>query len=65
LDVTDILPINDNVVAVTYMDKKENRKDRFDNNILIAMFTTSNARIRLFCEMDKLGERVLYCDTGK
>ena len=34
-----------------------------DTNIFIAVCTTSWARIRLYKELDKLGERALYCDT--
>ncbi len=32
-------------------------------NIFIAVATTAWARIKLYSEMDKLGERVMYCDT--
>ena len=34
-----------------------------DTNIFVALVTTGWARIRLYQEMDKLKERVLYCDT--
>ena len=34
-----------------------------DTNIFVALVTTGWARIRLYQEMDKLKERILYCDT--
>ena len=46
-----------------YQLRKEEKTEDFNTNLLLALFTTSNGRIRLFREMDKLGERVLYCDT--
>lgn len=32
-------------------------------NIYIALFTTANARLRLYEKLDELGEAVIYCDT--
>ena len=34
-----------------------------NTNIYIAAFTTSHARLRLYKELEKLGEQVLYHDT--
>jgi hypothetical protein len=34
-----------------------------DTNIFVAVATTAWARIRLYQEIEKVGERVLYCDT--
>ena len=34
-----------------------------DTNIYIAVATTAWARMKLYKELDKLGERTLYCDT--
>ena len=35
----------------------------FKQNVFIAAFTTSLARLRLYDALDFLGDRVLYCDT--
>ena len=54
---------NDHMVQMTY-----NLKDQFvDNskntNIYIACFSTSQARLMLYNELDHLNEKVLYFDT--
>lgn len=64
LDVLDVLPLTEEIIQMKYCSKAEEVKDDFNTNVLLALFTTSNARIRLFKEMDKLQNRVLYCDTG-
>ena len=43
-------------------------KDEFHNgskntNVLIASFVTAYARLKLYDELEKLGDRLLYCDT--
>ena len=51
-------------IAAIHWDKKtEFVKQDTCTNIFIAAFTTSYARMKLYTEMDKLGERVLYHDT--
>ena len=32
-------------------------------NVVIAAFTTSQARLKLYEELYKLSDRILYCDT--
>jgi len=55
--------INENVVQVTYKYKDLYVQDPFSTNIHIAAFTTSNARLRLYDMLDKLGQSVAYYDT--
>ena len=64
LHVEDVLLINDEVVQMKYKRRVEEKLDDFNTNVLIALFTTSQARIRLYRALDKIGERALYCDTG-
>ena len=58
-----VLYLNDQMVQVNYKMKQHFQPDRYDVNILIALFTTSNARLRLYSELEKLGENAIYCDT--
>jgi len=55
--------IYENVVQVTYKYKDRYVQDPFSTNIYIATFTTSNARLRLYDMLDKLGQPVVYNDT--
>ncbi len=38
-------------------------ENSYNTNIFIAIFTTANARLRLYEQLQKLGESVAYCDT--
>jgi len=62
-DVSNMIFINENVVQVTYKYKDLYVQDPFSTNIHIAAFTTSNARLRLYDMLDKLGQSVAYYDT--
>ena len=57
-------------VAVIYKDNRQRpsnhplqKKRRARTNIAIASMVTSHARVRLWTELNKLGDRVLYHDT--
>jgi hypothetical protein len=50
-------------MMVFYSEKNELHDCSKNINILLACFTTSNARVRLYKEMVKIGNRLLYCDT--
>ena len=53
--------IDEHTVYLNYKDvvPKPNPK----GNIFIAAFTTAHARLHLYKDLEKLGERALYCDT--
>jgi len=51
------------MVQVTYKYKNQYVQDTFATNVYIAAFTTSNARLRLYNMLDKLGQSVAYYDT--
>jgi len=55
--------LTENIIEVRYRIKKPFLPDRYDVNVLIALFTTSNARLCLYDQLEKLGEDVIYCDT--
>lgn len=63
IDNFTVLPINEEIVKVTYT-LKDQFVDNYNNtNIYIAAFTTSHAREMLYEVLDKLGDRVLGYDT--
>ena len=55
--------IDEDTLYVSYIEKEEKNTSLTSTNLALAGFTTSNARLRLYKELYKLGERVLYCDT--
>ena len=55
--------VNENVLQVFYSIKEQHHEMGNDVNVVIASFVTCQARLKLYSELKKLGERVLYCDT--
>ena len=51
------------VLYVTYVDKKNNTRGLDMTSMAIAAMTTSHARLELYDQLDRLGDRVLYFDT--
>lgn len=51
------------VAALQWVSKSEFVPQDTSTNIFIAAFTTAWARMKLYSEMDKLGQKVLYHDT--
>ena len=54
---------NDDVMEVSVMQKEDACESGMKTNIFIASFTTALARLKLYDELEKLGEQVLYYDT--
>ena len=48
---------------VYYTENTEIHEGNNNTNVILAAFVTSHARIKLYHELDRLRERVLYCDT--
>jgi hypothetical protein len=55
--------VGKDMMFVTYNEVKEEKTSLNTTNIAVAAFVTANARLRLYSEMEKLGERVYYHDT--
>ncbi|XP_071037810.1 uncharacterized protein [Parasteatoda tepidariorum] len=62
-NVKDVFFPTDEVAAISWEYKEEFVTQDSSTNIFLAAFTTSWARMKLYEEMDKLGENVLYHDT--
>ena len=43
----------------------EFEEDSGNTNVVVAAFTTAEARLKLLDTMEKIGDRCLYTDTGK
>jgi hypothetical protein len=54
----------DNFIQVSFKENDEYHMGNNKSNVVIASFVTSHARIFLFEELAKLGDRLLYFDTG-
>lgn len=62
-EVKDIHFLSDHLVQMEWEEDEELSTPSCFKNIFIAAMTTAHARIKLYSLLDKLQERVLYCDT--
>lgn len=63
LDNLSVEFVTEELVEFKYVYKTETVKTTPHSNIFIAAFTTASARMRLYDQLDNLGEDVIYCDT--
>ena len=63
IEVTNVMLVNEEVVEVHYNVKDEFIEPPGRTNVVIAAFTTSHARLKLYSIIEQLEERVLYFDT--
>ena len=61
--VTDFHIMNNDILMIEYEEALNFQKFSMNTNVVIAAFCTSWARIKLWTEMNKLGDRVVYHDT--
>ena len=61
--VTDFHIMNNDVLMLEYEETQNFQKYSMNTNVVIAAFCTSWVRIKLWTEMNKLGDRVVYHDT--
>ena len=62
-EVSDILPINEEVLEVHYKEQDEFVEASGRTNVVIAAFTTAHARRKLYSVLEQLEKRVLYFDN--
>ena len=55
--------ITSNCIMVEYKNCKSEKTCLKNTNLGLAAFVTAHARLRLYSELEKLGERVIYFDT--
>ncbi|KAL4088768.1 hypothetical protein QTP88_023852 [Uroleucon formosanum] len=63
LENINIKLLNDNMIQMCYNNKDYYVENFHNTNILIALFTSSSASLRLYKMLDKLGRAVVYFDT--
>ncbi|KYM83301.1 hypothetical protein ALC53_06225 [Atta colombica] len=59
-EITNILPVNDEIICCDYAKR---RSRLLCNPVIVVTWTTSQAQLILYEYLEKLGSRVLYCDT--
>ena len=62
-EVFTILPVNDDVLYVNWQFREEAVASPPNTNVAIAAYVKCQARLELYKHMEKLGNRILYCDT--
>lgn len=63
INITGLLPINQNLMYVSYDYQDNSVIPTPTSNCVIAAYTTAHARLHLYKYLQKLDKRVLYCDT--
>ena len=62
-EVTGINFINDGMVEVRWKYRKDFVETSLKSNVVLAAYTTSHARLKLYSHLEKLGTRAIYTDT--
>ena len=57
--------LSEEMLYVTYTKSEDYVEVMSHTNPVIAAFTTANCRLKLYEELEKLGDRVCYFDTGR
>ncbi len=63
--IESVFMVNPEMVSVTYSREEEFVDVLTMTNVVIAAYTTSQARLKLYSYLEPLQGRVLYMDTGK
>ncbi|XP_015596665.1 uncharacterized protein LOC107268423 [Cephus cinctus] len=63
VEITGILPVDDEVLYVNTSSTSESVIPTAYTNVVIAAYTTAQARLKLYDYLEKLDRRVLYYDT--
>ncbi|XP_031342339.1 uncharacterized protein LOC116170237 [Photinus pyralis] len=63
VDINSVQPINEDTLLVNWEFKEESYTPLSTVNVVLAAYTTAQARLKLYEYLDLLGERVLYYDT--
>lgn len=62
-EVKNVRFVNDEAVQLDWVNSNEFLEPSSRTNVVIAAYTTAQARLKLYSFLKPLGERVLYCDT--
>ncbi|KAJ8679004.1 hypothetical protein QAD02_014791 [Eretmocerus hayati] len=62
-EIFDNLPVNDETLYVNWRFREENVVSARNTNVVIAAYTTAQARLVLYSYLEKLGNSIIYTDT--
>jgi hypothetical protein len=63
--IASVISLNEEAVLVSYSASEVEWEETLPStNVYIASFVTCHARLRLFEQLEKLGDRACYMDTG-
>lgn len=62
-EVQDVSFVSDEMVRLQWVNKDNFVEESERTNVVIAAYTTAQARLKLYQYLEKLGQRSLYCDT--
>ena len=62
-EVLSLLPVNDELLYVNWQHIAEAVEQAPNTNVVIAAYTTAQARLKLYSYLENLDRRVLYYDT--
>ena len=65
IDIRDILFHGEDCAQIEFSEHSDFILPGNNTNVVVAAFTTAYARLHLYETLEKLGDRVLYYDTGK
>jgi hypothetical protein len=66
-ETKEILAVNllsENLIMLQFKSSEDTERHDGKGNVFVGCFTTAYARLKLYAEMEKVGDRVLYFDTG-
>ncbi|XP_044596712.1 uncharacterized protein LOC123273376 [Cotesia glomerata] len=63
IEICGFLTVNDKTLYINFINAREAIKPSRTTNVVIAAYTTVQARLKLYSYLENLGKRVLYCDT--
>ena len=62
-NVTSVNSLSDNAIEMRWKLKEEFVETDTKTNVVIAAYTSSHARLKLYLHLEKLGSRAMYGDT--
>ncbi|CAG2240191.1 unnamed protein product [Mytilus edulis] len=62
-EVQDVSFVTDDMVRINWINQSQFIEETGRTNVVIAAYTTTQARLELYSYLENFGERALYCDT--
>ncbi|VDI15561.1 Hypothetical predicted protein [Mytilus galloprovincialis] len=62
-EIQDVSFVTDDMEKINWINQSQFIEETGRTNVVIAAYTTTQARLELYSYLENLGERTLYCDT--